>query len=198
MAAVANVVIVDNPHAKFALEQMRNRKLGTIEFRRHSDEVARCLADKVAYDYRGQHEGPVVIAPILRAGLALEREFCKVFAGAAVHHIGVRRNEKTFVPEPYYPPDGHRLVPPGALVITIDPMNATGGSGGYAIRELKSKGASKVIFVNVVSAREGVERVQGEFSDVDIYTVAVDPDLDSNKYIVPGLGDYGDRYYGTV
>jgi uracil phosphoribosyltransferase len=196
MTATSNVIIVDNPHAQWALKQMRNRDLPTVEFRRHSDEAALCLANRVSGDYNQYHSN-VVIVPILRAGLALEPQFMKKFPGCSVHHIGLERDEKTFMPKSYYPRRGMRVIPPDVLTIVTDPMNATAGSGSFTLQALMKAGAGKTIFVNVISSEEGVARIQSEFPDVVIYTLAVDPELDANKYIVPGLGDYGDRYFGT-
>jgi uracil phosphoribosyltransferase len=196
MQTTANVIIVDDPQTQFALERMRDRNLGTDAFRTFSEEAANCLAGRVGLDYPDQPQ--VVIAPILRAGLALEAAFRKQFwRASAVHHIGLERDETTFVPKSYYPRHKPRVVPPNALTLLIDPMNATGGSGSFALNELQKAGASKIVFVNVIASEEGVARIHAEFPDVVIYTLAVDPELDENKYIVPGLGDYGDRYFGT-
>ncbi len=197
MCLTDNVVVIDCPEAQYSLLQMRNRQLPTTLFRHCSDRVARSLAERVELDYRSRAEAHVILAPILRAGLALEAPFRESFLRSSVHHLGLERDEKTFNPKSYYPRRESRPIPKDQLTILLDPMNATGGSGVFAIRALRAAGASKIVFVNVIAAQEGIARVHAEFPDVTIYTVAIDPDLDDHKYIVPGLGDYGDRINGT-
>jgi uracil phosphoribosyltransferase len=196
MAQLAEVVTVDDMAAHQALERMRDRSLPTDQFKMMSDVVARALAHHVGREWVS-YQRRAVLVPILRAGLALEPAFRRTFPGALVHHIGLERDETTFKPRMYYPRHGLRRIPEDMLVIAMDPMNATGGSATFAIDQLYRAGANRVILINVIAADEGIARVQSEFAEVAIYTVALDPSLDANKFIVPGLGDYGDRYNGT-
>ena len=137
-----------------------------------------------------------VLVPILRAGLGMVEPFLKVIPAAKVGHIGLARNHDTHLPEEYYcnlPSDiANREV------ILLDPMLATGGSASAAIDFIKKRGAKNVRFACIIAAPEGVEVVQKDHPDVDIYIGALDKCLNENAYIVPGLGDAGDRLFGTL
>ena len=139
---------------------------------------------------------PPVILPILRAGLGMVDALLTLMPTADVGHIGLYRNEKTLKPEHYYfkiPPDtGQREV------FVCDPMLATGGSAAAAITDLKEKGVTKMTFICLVAAPEGVRVLANAHPDVPIYTAALDQKLNEKAYIVPGLGDAGDRLFGTV
>lgn len=138
----------------------------------------------------------VILVPILRAGLALLPAFQQLFKEAPIGFFGVRRDEKTAEPKLYY-----ENIPPCSAkdqVILLDPMLATGGSINMAIDRIKAKGALRILFVSIVAAPEGIHAVQKRHPDVALYTVATDRALNSSKFIVPGLGDFGDRFFGTV
>ncbi|MBP1633461.1 MAG: upp [Acidobacteria bacterium] len=138
----------------------------------------------------------VVVVPVLRAGLGMLDAVLQLLPSARVGHIGLQRDEVTALPSQYYsklPPDLS-----GSLVLVIDPMLATGGSAVAALRLLQSEGARDVRLVCIVAAPEGVGTVEEAFPGVRIYTPAIDEGLNERKYIVPGLGDFGDRLYGTV
>lgn len=139
---------------------------------------------------------PVVLAAVLRAGLGMIPGLLRIVPEARVGHIGLYRNEETLNPVRYYvrlPKDLKR-----SLTLLLDPMLATGGSAVEALRILKTDGASEIVLVSLLSAKAGLRRVRREHPDVRIVTAAVDGKLDRNGYIVPGLGDAGDRLFGTL
>jgi uracil phosphoribosyltransferase len=140
-------------------------------------------------------EKQVVIIPILRAGLGMVESILTLIPTAKVGHVGVFRNEETLEPEQYYAkfPD----IIKEATVLVVDPMLATGGSVCHTFRLLKEKGCKDICYVGLVGAPEGVKRVQKEFPEIDIFLAALDEKLNEKGYIVPGLGDCGDRLYGT-
>ncbi len=137
-----------------------------------------------------------VLVPILRAGLGMVEPFLKVIPAARVGHIGLARNHDTHLPEEYYCnlPDDIA----DREVIILDPMLATGGSGSAAIDFIKKRGAKNVRFVCIIAAPEGVDVIKRDHPDVDVYIGALDECLNENAYIVPGLGDAGDRLFGTL
>lgn len=137
----------------------------------------------------------VILVPILRAGLGFAEGMMQILPEALLGHIGMARDETTHKPRHYY-----FRMPPGlaeAEVLLVDPMLATGNSAAEALTALKAHGARRLCFVGLVGCPEGVERVHGEHPDVPIYLAALDPGLNEKAYIVPGLGDAGDRYFGT-
>lgn len=137
-----------------------------------------------------------VLVPILRAGLGMVEPFLNVIPAAKVGHIGLARNHETHLPEEYY------CNLPGDIsdrqVIILDPMLATGGSGSAAIDFIKKRGAKNIRFVCIIAAPEGIEVIKSNHPDVDIYVGVLDECLNENAYIVPGLGDAGDRLFGTL
>lgn len=138
----------------------------------------------------------VIVVPILRAGLGMVDGFVRFLPEARVGHLGMYRDEHTHEPVDYY-----SSIPPEieeSLVIVVDPMLATGGSACGAIRHLKDVGARRIVLVTLVSAPEGIAFVHAEHPDVDIVTAVIDRELDQNAYIRPGLGDAGDRIFGTT
>jgi len=137
----------------------------------------------------------VVVVPVLRAGLSMVDAVLQLVPNARVGHIGLQRDEATAVASRYY-----SRMPPGisdSFVLMVDPMLATGGSAASAIDLVKAAGARRIALVCVISAPEGVQLLQATHPDVDIYTPVVDRELNAHKFIVPGLGDFGDRLYGT-
>ncbi|SHJ67519.1 uracil phosphoribosyltransferase [Rubritalea squalenifaciens DSM 18772] len=138
---------------------------------------------------------PLILCPILRAGLGLLDGFLTLLPQASVAHIGLARNEETLTPEPYYFNCPSRLSE--AEVIVLDPMLATGGSASEAISELKKHGAKKLRFVCIVAAPEGLDTLQSNHPDVPILAANLDRGLNEHGYILPGLGDAGDRIFGT-
>ena len=183
------------------LARLRDRAVGTAEFRAASDGLARLLCKeaigRIGVGADGDDGGKgVLLAPVLRAGLALLPAFMEALPNAPVGMIGVERDERTALPRLYYAklPDG---LPSKAVI--LDPMLATAGSACYAAELLAGKGmrAEDVHFVGVLAAQEGLDRLAAVVPRGNITLAAVDPGLDARKFIAPGLGDYGDRYFGT-
>ena len=178
------------------LSTLRDRGTGTAEFRRTSDELARALcAETLERLNRGAAEG-LMLVPVLRAGLALLPAFASVIPSAPVAFIGIARDEETAQPDLYYT-RFPGVMPPSALI--IDPMLATAGTACLVAELLMREGyaADAIHFVGVLASREGMDRLAGVIPRANIRVVAVDPGLDARKFIVPGIGDYGDRYFGT-
>jgi uracil phosphoribosyltransferase len=208
---VSNVYVFDHPLIQHKLTYIRDKNTGTKEFRELVDEVAALMAYEITRDMPLRDvtvETPVATAkckvlagkklglvPILRAGLGMVDGILKLIPTAKVGHIGLYRDPETLEPVQYYskmPSDiGERDL------IVIDPMLATGGSASEAIRILKEMGAKNIKLMCLIAAPEGIERVQRDHGDVDIYAAAVDEKLNEKSYIVPGLGDAGDRLFGT-
>lgn len=173
---------------------LRNKKTKTVEFRKSAHEVAHTLAKEVS---RHTTKKRIILVPILRAGLALLPAFIEKFPASRVGFIGLKRNEKTLRPKAYY--QNIPKISKNDVVIVLDPMLATGGSAMAGIKTLIKDGAREenIIFVGVVSAPEGVANVQKNFPLVRILCAVYDKKLDKKGYIVPGLGDFGDRYFGN-
>ena len=150
--------------------------------------LAKTVGHKVAED--------VVLVPVLRAGMGMLDAMLRVLPYAKVGVLGMQRNEETAEPVPYY-----AKVPPAKndeLAIVIDPMLATGGSACDAFAQLKKLGYRRIVFLNLIAAPEGIAKVEKEHPDVPVFTAAKDERLNSHFYIVPGLGDAGDRIFGTL
>lgn len=138
----------------------------------------------------------IMVVPILRAGLSLTEAIMQFVPSASVGHLGMYRDEESKQPVDYY-----SNIPGGieeAMVLVVDPMLATGGSADGAISHLKNHGAQNIRFISLISAPQGIERLQKKHPDVHIITSAIDETLNENAFIVPGLGDAGDRYFGTT
>lgn len=174
---------------------LRNRKSKTADFRDAATDVARALALEVARNVA--KDSKIILVPILRSGLALLPEFLNVFKDARVGFIGLKRNEKTLKPKAYY--QNLPKISKKDMVIVLDPMLATSGSAVAGIKTLIAAGAHEenIIFVGVISAPQGIANIQKNFPHVQILCAEYDKKLDKKGYIVPGLGDFGDRYFGT-
>lgn len=205
-----NLRIIKHPLVQRDLTILRNRRTPSYVFRAVLRRMATLMAFEVTRDLslkkvpvRTPLEGtagsivehPIVLVPVIRAGLGLVGGFVEVFPEAKVGHIGLYRDEATLRPVDYYFKVPRNLKE--ALVLVLDPMLATGGSGAEAITFLKQKGARNIRFVSLVAAPEGVRTIQGRHADVTIYTCSLDRALNSRGYILPGLGDAGDRIFGT-
>lgn len=167
-----------------AYEALRSLKIKEIDVRTPMEMTTGHVVDE-----------NVIVIPILRAGLGMIDGFIRFLPGARVGHLGMYRDEKTHLPVDYY-----SNIPRGiesAKVIVVDPMLATGGSACGAIEHLKKLGAVDITLVTLVSSPEGIERVNTDHEDVRIVTAVIDRELDENAYIRPGLGDAGDRIFGT-
>ena len=204
-------MILDHPLVQHKISLLRSKRTGTKEFRDLVGEIATLMCYEATRDLPTEEveiETPIAIAstrmlsgrklafvPILRAGLGMVDGMLTLVPAAKVGHIGLYRNEKTLEPVEYYcklPEDiGERDV------IVLDPMLATGGSACDAITLIKKRGARSIKFLCLIAAPEGVARLQETHPDVEIYIAAMDEKLNENGYIVPGLGDAGDRIFGT-
>lgn len=208
---VKGLTVIDHPVVARDLTTLRNRETDTANFRLALSRVAIILAYHALKKIPLQEvdvETPIqktigyklakdiIVVPILRAGLGLVDAIINFIPEAKVGHLGIYRDEVTKQPVDYYVniPNGIE----NALVLVVDPMLATGGSALDAIGFLKSKGAKNLRFICLISAPEGVKRVLDEHPDVTVITASLDERLNENKYIVPGLGDAGDRIYGTT
>ncbi|MEW4372131.1 uracil phosphoribosyltransferase [Paenibacillus kandeliae] len=208
---MAKLVICDHPLIQHKLTFIRDVNTNTKEFRELVDEVATLMAFEITRDIPLETipvETPVVktegkvisgrmlgLVPILRAGLGMVDGVLKLLPAAKVGHVGLFRDPDTLQPVEYYvklPTDVQERE-----LIVIDPMLATGGSAIAAIDVLKKRGCTQIKMMNLIAAPEGVKAVQDAHPDVDIYVAALDERLDDHGYIVPGLGDAGDRLYGT-
>lgn len=207
----SGVTVIDHPLVQVKLTQMRDAAVGTQVFRARLTQVATLMVAEVTRDLAtkeslvatplAEHRGaalarPLVVAPILRAGLGLLEGMLHLLPDACVAHIGMYRNERTLRPETYYFKAPAQLAE--ADVLVVDPMLATGWSATAAIDLLKERGALSLRFVCLLSCPPGLEQLRTAHPDVPIFTAAVDPVLNDKGYIVPGLGDAGDRYFGTV
>ena len=208
---MSNLHVIDHPLIQHKLTIMRDRRTGAKEFRELLDEITLLMGYEITRDFPlvdWEIETPiqkmtakriagrkVAIVPILRAGLGMVDGLLELLPVAKVGHIGLYRDHDTHKPVVYYcklPEDiGRRTV------ILCDPMLATGGSASDAITMLKERGAKDIRLLNLVAAPEGVKKVQEDHPDVDIYVAALDEKLNENCYIIPGLGDAGDRLFGT-
>lgn len=203
--------VITHPLIQHKLSLLRDKRTPSKDFRELISEVSMLMCYEATRDLPLKEievETPMARAktnvlsgrklafvPILRAGLAMCEGMLKLVPAAKVGHIGIYRDPVTHEPVDYY------CKLPGDIsmrdVIVLDPMLATGGSAVDAIHSLKSRGAKNIRFVSILSAPEGIEALSNAHPDVQIYTAAIDIRLDDNKYIIPGLGDAGDRIYGT-
>jgi len=206
-----NLTVVDHPLIQHKLTVLRKRDTSKKKFKELVDEIAMLMAYEVTKDLptaeieidtplettesRVLSGKKLVIVPILRAGLGMVDGVLRLMPGARVGHIGLYRDEETLEPVHYFFKIPSHVAERGFVV--LDPMLATGGSASAAVTALKERGAGMVRFMCLVAAPEGVRRMQKEHPDVRIVTAALDRELDANGYIRPGLGDAGDRLFGT-
>lgn len=208
---MSNVYILEHPLIQHKLTYIRNVETGTKQFREVVNELSMLMGFEITRNLPMQDkeiQTPVTkftakeltgkkigLIPILRAGLGMVDGMVGLLPAARVGHIGLYRDPDTLEPVEYYiklPSDIEER-----LLIVLDPMLATGGSADDAIQSLKKRGAKSIKLMCIVGARAGVERIQKNHPDVDIYLGALDEELNDDGYIVPGLGDAGDRLFGT-
>ena len=208
---MSEVYVMDHPLIQHKITHIRKTEVGTKEFREVVSEIAGLMCYEATRDLKLQDveiETPIckmvgkelsgkklAVVPILRAGLGMVDGMLSMIPAAKVGHIGLYRDPETYEPVEYYcklPADCDERE-----VFVVDPMLATGGSSVAAIQMLKEKGVKHIRFMCIIAAPEGVERMQKEHPDVDIYIGALDEKLNEHKYIIPGLGDAGDRIFGT-
>ncbi len=202
--------LVEHPIIRERLTHIRSTDSDTAAFRHALHDIARLMCFPVTASLETSitevetpltktdgHQliRPIVLVPILRAGAGMMQGFSEILTEASVGYIGLYRDEETHQPHRYYCKMPPNL--PGADVIMIDPMLATGGSAADAADELKELGASRIRFACLIAAPEGVSAFEERHPDIPIFTASLDERLNKDAYIVPGLGDAGDRYFGT-
>ena len=203
--------VIDHPLIQHKLTMIREKNCGTKVFREVVNEIAMLMAYEVSRDMPLEDvviETPmgkstqktlsgkkVAIIPILRAGIGMVDGILELIPAAKVGHVGLYRDEETLQPHEYFVKLPEDIA--SRQLFVVDPMLATGGSAIMAIDSLKERGASNIKFVCLVAVPEGVKALQEAHPDVDIYTAALDERLNDDGYIVPGLGDAGDRLFGT-
>lgn len=205
--------VIDHPLIQHKLTMMRKKTTGTKDFRELLEEISMLMTYEITRDFPLKDveiETPVAkcvgkeladtrkvcVVPILRAGLGLQSGVVNMIPAAKIGHIGLYRDPETLKPVEYYCKMPSDIAERTMLV--VDPMLATGGSAAAAITMLKEKGAKKLILMCLVAAPEGVKVINDEHPDVPVYVAAVDEKLNEHGYIVPGLGDAGDRIFGTL
>ena len=205
-----NLTIIDHPVIRCDLTILRDRRTDNLLFRTALRRIASMMAFEVTRTLKLREtrvrtplestagyrlRDDIVLVPVLRAGLGLVEGFLEVLPEARVGHIGLYRNEETLEPIDYYSrfPDGLSR----SIVFLLDPMLATGGSGAAALTFLKLRGAKKILFCTLVAAPEGARKILNTHPDVPVFTASLDRKLNSKGYILPGLGDAGDRIFGT-
>ena len=208
---MSKVVVFDHPLIQHKLGIMRDKNTGAKEFRELLEEIAMLMVYEATRDLQTievEVETPIgkctvnrlagrklAVVPILRAGLGMVDGVLNMVPAAKVGHIGLYRDPMTLEPVEYYcklPVDS-----PEREIFVVDPMLATGGSASAAITFIKQRGCHNIRLINLIAAPEGVARIQKDHPDVDIYVAAMDDHLNEHGYIVPGLGDAGDRLFGT-
>ena len=212
MAEPMNVHVIDHPLIQHKLTIMRMKETGTKDFRELLEEISMLMAYEITRDFplkEVEIETPICkckekmlagkkvgVVPILRAGLGMLNGVVNMIPAARVGHVGMYRDPKTLKPVEYY------CKLPGDVaertLIVVDPMLATGGSSSAALSLLKEKGAKHIILMCLVAAPEGVRVINHDHTDVPLYVAAIDEKLNDKGYIVPGLGDAGDRIFGTL
>lgn len=207
---MAKITIFDHPLIHHKLTIIRDEKTSTKDFRQSVNEIASLMAYEATRDLPLKDvkiktpiceattktlDSKVIIVPILRAGLGMVDGIHSVIPTATIGHIGLYRNEETLEPQLYYAKFPDEIS--SSTVFLVDPMLATGGSAVAAIDILKKNGARKIIYMGIVGVDEGINNLQKAHPDVDIYLAAKDLKLNEKGYIVPGLGDCGDRIFGT-
>lgn len=207
---MGKLVVLDHPLIDHKMAIIRDLKTDTKKFRENVNEIGSLVTYEITRDLETKPvevETPiqkttcnvlakdVVVVPILRAGLGMVDGIQMIIPTAKVGHIGMYRDEETLEPHEYYAKFPEEIKT--GTVLVVDPMLATGGSANMAIDAVKKRGAVDIRFVGLVGCPEGVSAIQKEHPDVDIYLAALDEKLNEKGYIVPGLGDCGDRLFGT-
>jgi uracil phosphoribosyltransferase len=202
--------VLEHPLITHKLTQLRRKETDTKDFRYNLSEIAALMAYEITRDLpmnetevvtpvgkckTKELTGTVVLIPILRAGLGMVDGITNLIPDAKVGHIGMYRDHETLKPLTYYSKLPDNLE--DAVIMVLDPMLATGGSATAAIQALKESGAKKIKLVCIIGAPEGVKRIETDHPDVQIYLAGLDERLNEIGYIVPGLGDAGDRLFGT-
>lgn len=206
-----NTFIIDNPLVKRDVTILRNKETGSAEFREALKRISFSLAIEISKKFNLKRievetplektegyllEKPIVLVPVLRAGLSLIGSFLEMIPEAKVGHIGLQRDEVTLKPIDYYYKAPSKLNE--SITIVLDPMLATGGSAVASFNSLKEKGANDCVLACLIAAPEGIQKMNECHPDIPIFTAALDRKLNEVGYILPGLGDAGDRTFGTL
>jgi uracil phosphoribosyltransferase len=206
-----NLTVVENPLIKRDMTILRDENTEAYQFRLALRRIAYSLAIRISDSFELEEtevmtpleitkgfkiKKQIVLVPVLRAGLSLVSSFIEMIPDAKVGHIGLQRDEKTLEPVDYYYKTPKNLEQ--SKTIVLDPMLATGGSASAAIQFLKDRGAADCIMVCLIASPEGVEKMSTDHPEVPVFTSALDRELNSNGFILPGLGDAGDRTFGTL
>ncbi len=207
----SRVITLDHPIVRVRLAALRRADTDSPQFRQALHDIARLMVHEITRDLETEpieiqtplcrttgHRlvRPLTLVPILRAGVGLMNGFAEILSEAAVGHIGLYRDEQTLEPRCYY-----SKFPPNLAdsdVILIDPMLATGNSSAEGAAQLKAAGATRIRFASLIAAPEGIATFHARHPEIPIHTASIDEGLDESAYIVPGLGDAGDRYFGTA
>lgn len=205
-----NFFLVENPLVKRDVTILRDKNTDPTGFRSALDRVSHSIAIEISKSFELDEyevETPlektigyrfskqIVLVPVLRAGLSMVSSFLGMIPDAKVGHIGLQRDEKTLLPIDYYYKTPKNL--DESITIVLDPMLATGGSAVSSFNSLKQKGAKKCVLACLIAAPEGVEKMNSDHPDIPVYSAALDRQLNNNGFIMPGLGDAGDRTFGT-
>ncbi len=206
-----NLFLVENPLVKRDVTILRDKNTKQAEFRAALNRVSFSLAVEISKSFELSEididtpletttgfklSKQIILVPVLRAGLSMVSSFLEIIPDAQVGHIGLQRDEKTLQPIDYYYKTPKKLGE--SVTIVLDPMLATGGSAVASFNSLKQKGAIKCVLACLIAAPEGIKKMHDEHPDISVYTAALDRELNSVGYILPGLGDAGDRTFGTL
>ena len=208
---INNITIFEHPLIKHKISLLRDKKTPTFQFRQLVKEIGMLESYEALADLKTQEveietpietckvpmlaEEDIAIIPILRAGLGMVEGVQALVPNAKIGHIGMYRDETTFIPQPYYCKLPNKL--DERLLVVTDPMLATGGSAIDAIDQIKKLGGKRIKFMCIIAAPEGLQKLHEAHPDVEIYVGQLDRELNENAYICPGLGDAGDRIFGT-
>ena len=210
-AAYKNFTVLNHPMIKRDVTLLRDKLTGPETFREAVKRISTVLSVEISRNFKltsFKVETPlettegfkasqdVVLVPVLRAGLGMVSGFLSILPNARVGHIGLQRDEDTLMPVEYYYKTPKNI--DVATVILVDPMLATGGSASEAVKFLKKRGAKNIIFACLVAAPEGIIKMEKDHPDIKIFGAALDRELNDKGYILPGLGDAGDRTFGTL
>ncbi|HEU69072.1 MAG TPA: uracil phosphoribosyltransferase [Candidatus Acetothermia bacterium] len=207
---MATFILVEHPLIRAKLTRLRDQRTDRLQFRQILEELTALMVYEITRDFPLREvevetplertagvelARPVVLVPVLRAGIVMLDGVLSLIPSARVGHIGIYRDPETLKPVEYFAKLPANLE--DALVIVVDPMLATGGSAGRAVQILKERGAQDVRFLCLVASPEGLRAIQELHPDLPVYAAALDRELDAHGYIRPGLGDAGDRLFGT-
>lgn len=206
-----NFNLIEHPIIKRDITILRDIKTNSEHFRAALQRISNILAVEISktfalttikvqtpleYTEGASLTNDIILVPVLRAGLGMVNGFLQIIPEAKVGHIGLQRDEETLKPIEYYYKVPKHLEK--AEVIMLDPMLATGGSASEALKYLKKRGANKLVFACLVAAPEGIKRLEADHPEIKIFSAALDRELNDKGYILPGLGDAGDRTFGTL